>query len=87
MDKDMMKRNDDELENVSGGSWKETLQLRGLFREGDNEYIKLRLMQLGIEATIHEDGSWSNHYKDMATGKSLMHEEVIKRLEEIKFLH
>ena len=51
MDKDMMKINDDELENVSGGSWEETSQLRRLLHAGNsNALLEHFLEQRGIEA-------------------------------------
>ena len=51
MDKDMMKINDDELENVSGGSWEETSQLRGLLHAGNSNGLLEHFLELrGIEA-------------------------------------
>ena len=87
MDKDMMKINDDELENVSGGSWEETSQLRRLLHAGNSNALLEHFLELrGIEAMFFEEQNLPNEYVDKVTGKCLTHEEVIKRLAKSKFL-
>ena len=85
MDKDMMKINDDELENVSGGSWDENRQIFDILRADDPKELEpLLYAKYGIQATIFNN-PMRNIYTDKYTRKSMTHEEVIKRLKESKF--
>ena len=83
MDKDMMKINDDELENVSGGSWDENRQFRDLLGTDDPKKIESWLRaQYGIQANLFKIGN--NRYTDIYANKCMTHEEVIKRIKESK---
>jgi len=85
MDKDMMKINDDELENVSGGSWDENRQFLDILGTADPKKLEsLLYAKYGIQADIF-NGPMRNIYTDTYAHKSMTHEEVIKRLKESKF--
>ena len=85
MDKDMMKINDDELENVSGGSWEENRQFLDILGTADPKKLEsLLYAKYGIQADLF-NCPMRNIYTDTYAHKPMTHEEVIKRLEESKF--
>ncbi len=85
MDKDMMKINDDELENVSGGSWEENRQFLDILGTADPKKLEsLLYAEYKIQADLF-NSPMRNIYTDTYAHKPMTHEEVIKRLEESKF--
>ena len=81
MDKDLMKLNDDELENVSGGTIIEGNELRAAIGDISMEKGMLKDLlreQYGIEVILSD--VMGDRYMDTKTKKPIPHSEVIKRI-------
>ena len=70
---------DNELENVSGGTWKEIKELReALRRNADIKELESILRKHNIYSEINESQYGHNDYYDIENSKPLTHQEVIE---------
>lgn len=70
---------DNELENVSGGTWKEIKELREALRlNADIKELERILRKHNIYCDISEDQYGYNDYYDIENKKVLTHQEVIE---------
>ena len=72
------KLSDENLDQVTGGTNKEMLQLQDATGASNLKEMKTALTENGIKAKLSSKNE--NEYTDIKTGKSLSHEEVLKRL-------
>ena len=90
MQENVKKLSFDELDNVAGGTWRETGELVHAYNKNRKKdraisyTIEWHLRKIGIEAKtswgFYGAGSVNNVYREKNTGKMLLHEEVIEFL-------
>ena len=72
------KLSDDALDQISGGTTREMMQLQDKLGASNLKDIQTGLSDLGIRAKLSSDKE--NEYKDAKTSESLTHAEVMKRI-------
>ena len=82
MDKKMVKINDDDLENVSGGTVEESGDLVRRLRTNDLKSLHEMLGNYGIRAEL--SSTEGNKYWDINTGDEMSHGEVINKIGQPK---
>ena len=84
MDKKMMKLNDDDLENVSGGNISETIALSNKLKTNNLDTIKNILESTyNISAELSTSDTVNNEYKDIGTQRPMSHEEVMNKVANV----
>ena len=72
------KLSDDALDQISGGTNREMMQLQDKLGASNLKDIQTGLSDLGIRAKLSSNKE--NEYKDARTNESLTHAEVMKRI-------
>lgn len=72
------KLSDDSLDQVTGGTNKEMMQLQSAMGASNLKEIKDGLLDLGIKAKLSSRDE--NEYTDLRSGKPLTQEEVLKKV-------
>ncbi|MBR0419272.1 MAG: hypothetical protein IJI66_08890 [Erysipelotrichaceae bacterium] len=75
---------DEELENVNGGTWKETAELSYTLQRPNAEIVTLKniLKAHEIEARLNNTQHKKNSYRNIETDEKISHDGLIKMIEE-----
>ncbi len=82
MDKELKKLNDDDLENVSGGTYGQTRELSEIIGEDPIYLSKILLWKYQIKSKLLL--SKENLYWDAISREEMTHDEVLKRISAMK---